>query len=177
MSVVGKVIKIILILVVFYFFVWPFINSAISHNYYFKINTDGSSSMSWISELKSDSLSVEIYGRGNIVSGKESSDHETYTTSLSQTDTDQITEVLNKIRGMHILVRLSPGYAFKYTDDGLQETFFSQTDKENLLKLAEILEYYARGDEVIKGSNYKSALEYGRTKLQTLRKELGLENS
>lgn len=174
MNVLSKIIKIALLLIAFYFFVWPFINSALSHNYYFKINTDGSSSTSWISEIKGVDLSVEVYGRGNIASDKASTDHETYTTVLDQSDINKIAEVINQIRGMHILVRLTPGFAFRYTNDGLQEIFFSQTEKQHLLELAEALEYYARGEEVIKGSGYKTALEYGRSKLDTLRSNLGL---
>ncbi|MBQ8992149.1 hypothetical protein IJ090_01800 [Candidatus Saccharibacteria bacterium] len=172
-----RLIKILILIIILFFFIWPFVNSAISHNFYLKVNTDGSPSTTWISELKDKTLSVEVYGRGNIATNKESSDHETYTNTLEQSDIDQIAEVIDKIRGWHIFVRLFPGYSFKYTGDDYQTVFMTKTDRENLLALGQALEYYARGDEVIKGSGYKSALEYGRAKLKSLRIALGLEKA
>ncbi|MBQ9016900.1 hypothetical protein IJ103_01460, partial [Candidatus Saccharibacteria bacterium] len=74
-----RLIKLLILIIILFFFIWPFVNSAISHNFYLKVNTDGSPSTTWISELKDKVLSVEVYGRGNIATNKESSDHETYT--------------------------------------------------------------------------------------------------
>ncbi|MBQ8991901.1 hypothetical protein IJ090_00485, partial [Candidatus Saccharibacteria bacterium] len=120
-----RLIKLLILIIILFFFIWPFVNSAITHNFYLKDNTDGSPSTTWISELKDKVLSVEVYGRGNIATNKESSDHETYTNTLEQSDIDQIAEVIDKIRGWHIFVRLFPGYSFKYTGDDYQTVFMT----------------------------------------------------
>ena len=175
----GFIAKITLILIAFYFLVFPFINSAISHNYYLKVNTDGSPSQTWIADLVgSGALTVEVYGRGNVATQQGKDDeHETFSGNLSDSDFEQIAEVLNTIRGFHILVRLSPGYTFNYSGQGFQATFYSTEEKHNLLKVGQILEYYARGDEKLgDNSGYQTYIEAGRARLKTLRTDLGLQD-
>lgn len=150
-STIQKVLTIIICGVLFYFFAYPFVNSALSGRFYLKTNSEGNMTMSYNVEVDSNlTVTASIENYNNVATEKQGDNNlGPFTNTISQETYDKISAIISEYKGFHIFVRRHSGYAFFYDSNSAAATFYSSTDKSKLFELAEVLTYIARGDEKI----------------------------
>jgi len=174
---IQRIFEFCFIIFLFYFLVWPFINSATSSKYFIKTATAGSSGESYSVELnKEGDLSVNIAPYNDIATDTATSDStESYKNTLSEETTQKLTEIIDSYKSYHIFVRQHAGYVFWYNSTGGGAALFQNSEREKLLQVAQIAEKLARGDEKISGERI-TYQEQGEKELKSLYKEIiGLE--
>lgn len=162
-SIVGAIIGLALL----YFLVWPFINSAISHKYHLKTDTEGYPSSSYTSDFQKGYLGVSVANYNNVATEEkgEASEKNFYETTLDDETFDKLEKIVNNFKSFHLLARRHNGYGFYYDSTSGGAIFFSKEEKDDLLKFNRILLKLARGKE-------KNPEKRGQTYAQTGQKEL-----
>ena len=162
--------------VLIYLLIWPFINSAISHNYFIRAVTDGNPGRSYTAEFGNGYLSVDIAHYNNVATAEENPrDNESYSTTLDDATLEKCEKIANSFKGLHILPRRHNGYGFYYDGLASGNFFYTNEQKANLLKFTQILEKIARGDEKYPERSFKTYGQAGAKELDDLIKTLDLE--
>lgn len=159
-----------------YLLVWPFINSAISKNYYIKTVTEGSPGRSYTSEFGEGYISVDIAYYNNVATGEETPrENQSFQNTIDEDIYNKLAKVANSFKGFHIFPRRHNGYAFYY--DGLASInfFYTSEERESLLKFSQILEKIARGNEKYPEKRRSTYIDIGKEELNDFIKDLDLE--
>ena len=168
-STISKILSIILAGVAFYFLVWPFINSAISGNFYLKTSSEGEMTMSYVADVSAAELNIvaSIENYNNIATEKQGEKNlGPFKNSISQETYDKIKAIFGEYRGMHLFVRQHNGYSFYYDSNSASAAVYNAGEKTRLFEFAEILTYIARGDEKI--DSKRASKTYGTKGLERL---------
>ena len=172
-SIVGALIGIALL----YFLVWPFINSAISHKYYIKTDTDGYPSSSYTSDFQKGYLGVSLANYNNVATEEKGNptDENHYETTLDDETFEKLEKVVGTFKGFHLLARHHNGYGFYYDSTSGGAMFFSKEEKDQLLKFNQILLKIARGKEKNPDKRGQTYVQTGQKELKEFMDELGLD--
>ncbi len=175
-SILKKILSLAIAGLMIYLLIWPFINSAISHNYYIRAVTDGSPGRSYTAEFGDGYINVNIAHYNNIATQEENpKENEEYSNNLDPDTFEKLEKVTNSFKGFHIFPRRHNGYGFYY--DGLADSnfFYTADEKANILKFAQILEKIARGSERYPEKRGFTYEKIGQKELDDFIKELDLE--
>ena len=154
--------------VLFYIFIWPFLNSFISGNYYIKAQNEGNQTMYYAVRVGNDlRISAEVHHYNNVASESQDSSTDNYNAVIDYSTYEKIKAIMGAYSGFHLFARHHTGYAFYYDTNDSATMFYRQDEKSNFFELAEVITYIARGDEKIDSKRISSPT-YGEKGLERL---------
>lgn len=146
--VIRKALAISITVLLAFFLVWPWINSAVSKAYHIKAVSEGSSSESYTANFDPEKISTKVTYYNNVATEEKATEEtKTYESAIDDSIYKKLSSVANHYKGLHLVVRIHAGYSFFYESSSIGGILYTDDKKKELLEFTRILEKIARNDE------------------------------